>query len=243
VRRDAESWTISGQVSHVPLADVASYLLVDAVDDAGDAAVFLVRLDADGVSMEAQSSIDRQPRHRLTLTDAPVPAGDVVVAPGAEALTAIRWLEAHGLAARCIDQLGHASAALEMAARHVSTRHQFGRPVGTFQAVAHRVADAYIDVQGLRLTAWRAAWLLSQEYGSAESAESLSIAAWWAASAPTRVVEAAMHVHGGLSVDLDYPLHRHYLACKNADLLLGGVPRRSKDLARAMRQLSPVGGK
>jgi len=110
-----------------------------------------------------------------------------------------------------------------MTAGHVSEREQFGRPVGTFQAVAHRVADAYIDVAGLRLTTWRAVWLLDQ---GEECPEPLAIAAWWATDAPARVVEAAMHLHGGLGVDLSYPLHHHFLAVKQGELALGGPSRR-----------------
>jgi alkylation response protein AidB-like acyl-CoA dehydrogenase len=110
-----------------------------------------------------------------------------------------------------------------MTAAHVTEREQFGRPVGTFQAVAHRVADAYIDATGVRLTAWRAAWLLAQ---GESAAEALAVAAWWATDAPTRIGDAAMHLHGGLSVDLDYPLHRHYLALRQIELALGGCSRR-----------------
>lgn len=218
-----DGWRLRGAVSHVPLADVADLLVVEAVDDEGEPGLFLVRAGADGLRTERQSSIDRQERRQVVLDDVVVPPSDVLVAPGPQGREARDWTVARGVAARGIEMLAHAEAALALAAEYVTTRHQFGRPIGTFQAVSHRLADAYIDTQGVRLTAWRAAWLLGEELADEEAC---GVAAWWAADAPMRVVESAMHVHGGMSVDLDYPLHRHYLACKLGELQLGGSRRR-----------------
>jgi alkylation response protein AidB-like acyl-CoA dehydrogenase len=74
-------------------------------------------------------------------------------------------------------------------------------------------------VEAVRLTAWHAAWLLAQ--GTLDP-EAVAIAAWWAADAPTRVLETAMQLHGGLSVDLDFPLHRYFLAGRQGCLELAG---------------------
>jgi alkylation response protein AidB-like acyl-CoA dehydrogenase len=104
-------------------------------------------------------------------------------------------------------------------------------PVGSFQAVAHRVADAYIDSTAVRLTAWRAAWLVAEGHPAADE---LAIAAWWASDAANRVAEAAMHLHGGQSVDLDYPLHRYFLAIRYGELALGGPAQRLLALGNLM---------
>jgi acyl-CoA dehydrogenase len=89
--------------------------------------------------------------------------------------------------------------------------------------VAHQVADAYIDTEGVSLTAWHAVWLTER---GEPCAEELAIAAWWAVDAAVRAMERAMHVHGGISVDMDYPAHRYYLAVKGAASLIGAPSER-----------------
>ena len=83
------------------------------------------------------------------------------------------------------------------------------QPIATFQAVAQRAADAYIDTEAIRLTAWQAAWRLAE--GPRRRDEALAIAKFWAAEGGHRVVHAAQHLHGGIGVDTDYPLHRYFL--------------------------------
>lgn len=217
------AWRLTGEISHVPLADVAERVLVEAVAGDDRRGWFLLDPRDTGVTVTLQSSVDRAARWHLSLTGAEVASADVLLAPEAGVTDLERWLDAHGVASRCVAAAGSSDAALRMTAAHVTEREQFGRPVGTFQAVAHRVADAYIDATGVRLTAWRAAWLLAQDEPAAEA---LAVAAWWATDAPTRIGDAAMHLHGGLSVDLDYPLHRHYLALRQIELSLGGSARR-----------------
>ncbi len=93
-------------------------------------------------------------------------------------------------------------------------------PIATFQAVGHRLADCYIDVEGLRLTLWQAVWRI--EEGLPASTE-VEVAKYWAAEAGHRVAHAAVHVHGGTGIDNDYPLHRYFIAAKALELLLGGA--------------------
>jgi alkylation response protein AidB-like acyl-CoA dehydrogenase len=88
-----------------------------------------------------------------------------------------------------------------------------------FQAVGHRAADAYIDLEGVRLTALQAAWRLAEDRPAAKE---VAVAKHWAAAAGQRVVHAAQHLHGGIGVDREYPLHRHFLAVKQLELSLGG---------------------
>ncbi|MGO9385953.1 MAG: acyl-CoA dehydrogenase family protein [Mycobacterium sp.] len=227
-REVSGTWQVTGELSHVPLLDKTARVLVAASDDAGNRGIFLLDPTTAGITVTAQSSIDRRPRWQLAAAaGVAVPAADVLIAPGSPAEEAEACIRDWTLVARCMTQLGHSEAALDMTASYVSERRQFGRPIGSFQAVAHRAANAYIDVLGIRLTAWRAAWLVGR---GTPDAEATAIAGWWASDAATRVVEAAMHLHGGLSVDMDYPLHRHYLAVKQCELALGGPSRRMLEL-------------
>lgn len=123
----------------------------------------------------------------------------------------------------CAAQLGVVERALEMTAEYARTRIQFGRPIGSFQAVTQRLADAYIDVEALRLALWQAAW----STGAAE----IATAGFWAAEAGHRVLHTAVHVHGGAGLDVEYPLHRYFLAAKHLEFRLGGATRQLLALA------------
>jgi alkylation response protein AidB-like acyl-CoA dehydrogenase len=95
-----------------------------------------------------------------------------------------------------------------MAAAYTSNREQFGRPLSTFQGVALRAADAYIDTEAMRATLWQAAWRLSE---GIDATQEVLVAKWWAADGGARVVHATQHLHGGLGADVDYPVHRYFL--------------------------------
>ena len=121
--------------------------------------------------------------------------------------------------ALCAMQAGVCEAALRLTATYTSERRQFDTPIATFQAVAHRCANAYMDTEAIRLTAHQAAWRLDD---GMDAAEQLAIAKFWAAEGAERVVHAAQHLHGGIGVDLDYPVHRTFRWAKHLELSLGG---------------------
>jgi 3-oxocholest-4-en-26-oyl-CoA dehydrogenase beta subunit len=110
--------------------------------------------------------------------------------------------------------------ALELTSEYARSRVQFGRPIGSFQAVAQRLADVYIDVEAVRLTMWQAAWRLS---AGLPCDTEIATAKFWAADAGHRVAHTAVHVHGGVGIDLDYPLHRYFTAAKQCEFALGGA--------------------
>jgi alkylation response protein AidB-like acyl-CoA dehydrogenase len=168
------------------------------------------------------------------LAGAKVDAADVLLAPTKDTAPLTWALEraAVGLAAL---QLGVAERALRITAGYTSTRKQFDRPIATFQAVAQRAADAYIDVEAIRLTTWKAAYRLD---AGLPAAEAVAIAKVWAAEAGHRVAYAAQHLHGGIGFDTDYPLHRYYLWSKQIELTLGPA---SVHLARLGAALAEVG--
>jgi alkylation response protein AidB-like acyl-CoA dehydrogenase len=129
--------------------------------------------------------------------------------------------------------------ALAITARYVSEREQFGSKLGTFQAVGNRVADAYIDTEAIRLTALQAVWRLSE---GLDAHDELMTAKFWAAEGAQRVVHAAQHLHGGIGMDLDYPIHRYFRWAKVLELTLGGA---SPSLLRLGKSLAtqPVGSR
>lgn len=135
---------------------------------------------------------------------------------GVEAVQAWRLAAHVGISAHL---LGLAKGALKLTAQYAGTRQQFGRPIGSFQAVSQRLADGWIDLQGMEASLWQAAWRLSE--GLSAEREVL-IARWQAAEGCHRIVATAQHVHGGFGFDRDYPLHRYFLTAKAWELQLGG---------------------
>ncbi len=121
---------------------------------------------------------------------------------------------------------GNGDRALRIAASYTAEREQFGRPIGSFQAVQQRMADAFIDTEAIRWTTWHAAWLIAEGRPAARDA---SIAKFWAAEAGARVVATAQQVHGGMGIDITYPVSRYYLWAKDIELALGTA---SQQLAR-----------
>jgi 3-oxocholest-4-en-26-oyl-CoA dehydrogenase beta subunit len=145
-----------------------------------------------------------------------LPSGDLV--PIADFDSEFEGPATHELCRRatigvCAQQLGVLERALEMTATYAGERVQFGRPIGTFQAVAQRLADAFIDVEAVRLTMWQAA--LTQDPAD------IAVAKFWAADAGHRVAHTAVHVHGGVGIDLDSPVHRYFTMAKRLEFALG----------------------
>jgi alkylation response protein AidB-like acyl-CoA dehydrogenase len=134
-------------------------------------------------------------------------------------------------AALCIEEAGVCAAALALTADYTKTREQFDKPIATFQAVGQRAADAYVDAEAIRLTAWQAASRLAA--GLPASAE-IAVAKFWAAEGGQRVVHAASHLHGGVGVDRDYPLHRYFLLTRQIELTLGSANESLRRLGRML---------
>jgi len=216
---DGAGWILDGVKICVPAARMAARMVVPAAAADGGIVLALVAPDGHGVTLEAEETTTGDIFHRVTLKGVKVSSDDVLVGTdrGAHAL---EWLVERATAALCAMELGLAERALRMTAKYTTERKQFGKPIATFQAVAQRAADAYIDVEAIRLTTWQAIWRLAK--GMSASRE-LSIAKFWASEGGHRACYAAQHLHGGIGVDKDYPLHRYYLLSKQIELTLGGT--------------------
>jgi alkylation response protein AidB-like acyl-CoA dehydrogenase len=220
-RRDGASWRIEGVKSFVPAAHLAERVLVPARIAGAGVGLFLVDPTASGVTLERQETTNLEPQCRMILSGVEVGADDVVSSPerGEEI---VRWITDRAVVGLCALQVGVCDRALRMTAEYTSGRLQFGRPVGSFQAVHQRAGDAYIDAEAIRLTTWQAAWRLAS--GGPATAET-AVAKYWAAEGGHAVTYAAQHLHGGIGVDVDYPLYRYTLWSKQIELSLGSATR------------------
>jgi 3-oxocholest-4-en-26-oyl-CoA dehydrogenase beta subunit len=221
-RRDGNSWRLDGSKELVPAAQIADTMLIPATVDDG-LGVFMVDTNTAGVEIRAVETTHGEPHADVFLDGATVSGEDHLGGDGREIVESMHTRALVGL---CAIQLGVTERALRMAASYTAEREQFGRPIGSFQAVQQRMADAFIDVEAIRWTTWHAAWLLGQGRRAAREA---SIAKFWAAEAGARVVATAQQVHGGIGIDTTYPLFRYFLWAKHNELTLGSA---TQQLAR-----------
>jgi alkylation response protein AidB-like acyl-CoA dehydrogenase len=185
-----------------------------------------VRRETSGVNVTEQIVTNTDREAFLELSDVRVPA-DHHIGDG----DALKWVIDHLTVALCAVQLGVCERALELTAEYAKQRVQFDRPIATFQAVGQRLGDAFIDVEAIRLTLWQAAWGLSE---GLPADIDVATAKFWAADAGHRVAHTAVHVHGGVGIDLDYPLHRYFVAAKRLEFMLGNATEQLRSLGVAL---------
>jgi 3-oxocholest-4-en-26-oyl-CoA dehydrogenase beta subunit len=217
--RDGSGSRLDGVKVCVPAGLSADHVLVPAASTDGSIGIFVVDPRASGVAIERQDTTSGIPQARIELDGVTVSDADTLHY-GESGGEALEWIIERATAALCSVATGVCEQALKMTAEYTKTREQFDRPIATFQAVGQRAADAYIDTEAIRLTALQAAWRL--EEGLPATAE-VAVAKYWAADGGQRVVHAAQHLHGGIGVDRDYPLHRYFLWAKELELTLGGA--------------------
>jgi len=209
-----DGFRLSGARTQVAFAPVADAFLVPAETDSG-IRVFLVAAGDPGVSVTPLQTTGLGSAGELDLSGVELGADRIVA--GAEALA---WLTTRSTLGHTAFQLGVLERALELTAEYARTREQFDRPIGSFQAVSQRLADDYIDIKGLRLTLDQAAWRLSED--SPADLE-VATAAFWAAEAGHRVAHTTVHVHGGVGIDMDHPVHRYFITAKQTEFAVGGA--------------------
>ncbi|HEU5476088.1 MAG TPA: acyl-CoA dehydrogenase family protein [Actinophytocola sp.] len=212
-------WWLSGAKTTVPAGPFADVFLVPADTGQAGPAVFLVTPSDPGVTVRGQELVDGTGAAVLELDEVGLDDDRLLGEPGAGPRIADR-LAALATIGLCAVQLGVAERALELTAEYARQRVQFDRPIGTFQAVAQRLADGYTDVEAIRLTLWQAAWRVAD---GLPAALETATAKFWAADAGHRVAHTAVHVHGGVGIDKEYPLHRYFVAAKRNEFSLGGA--------------------
>lgn len=192
---------LQGTKTNVAFGIQADVMIVTAADEAGTPGVYLVdaATNRNAIDCAPLRTSDSLPHAQVHFTDTPAtPLG------GADSL---RALVENAIAARCVMAVGVAARALEMTASYGRERQQFDRPIGSFQAFHMRAADAYIQVEAMRLTAWDAVWRLAI---GEPAADAVAVAKICAAEAGHITGYATQHLHGGIGIDVDYPLHRYF---------------------------------
>jgi alkylation response protein AidB-like acyl-CoA dehydrogenase len=216
--RDGDGFRLSGTKLCVPAAEIADAILVPASTGDGRVGAFLVEAGTVGLRTTPLATTAGWPEARLDLDGVRVAAADALGDPQGGAAV-LEWMLLRAEAALASFALGACESALRLTAEYAKARKQFDQPIAMFQAVGHRAADAYIDLEAIRLSALQAAWRIASDLPAAKQ---VAVAKHFACAAGQRVVHAAQHLHGGIGVDREYPLHRHFLAVKQLELTLGG---------------------
>ncbi|MAE95651.1 MAG: acyl-CoA dehydrogenase [Deltaproteobacteria bacterium] len=228
VEAQGGGYRLTGIKTNVAYGEQASRILVPARFDDGSIGLFYLDPGSDGATLTEQEVADGQPHAQLEMAGAEV-AEQARLASDRDGAEVLRWLVDRAVAARCMMQLGVTERALEMTAEYSRERIQFDRPIGSFQAVHQRAADAYINVEAVRLSAQEAAWRLSEDLPAAEQ---VAVAKFWAAEGGQFAAYACQHLHGGIGIDMDYPLHRHFIWAIQIEHELGSAKHQLERLGR-----------
>jgi alkylation response protein AidB-like acyl-CoA dehydrogenase len=215
-----DGWTLDGVKTTVPAMHLAQAVVVPARTSDGDIALFVVPTDAAGLVVERQDTFNHEPQFHVTFDGVAV-GPDAVLDLRGDGAAALGWLVDRATVGLCAIAAGVSDRGMHLTATYVTDRKQFDRPIGSFQAVGHRMADCFIDNEAIRLSMLQAATQLAE--GGSDLAKEVAVAKYWASYSGSRVGHADLHLHGGISIDLDYPIHRYFLWAKHLEFTLGAA--------------------
>jgi len=224
--RDGGMWRLTGTKTYVP--DGLSAGLILAVARTGDGiGVFAVEGSADGVTRQALPTMD-QTRKQASLRFAAAPARLLgSAADGWAAVARMLRVAAVGLAA---EQAGGAQRALEMAVEYAKLREQFGRPIGSFQAIKHKCASMLVTVESMKSAAYYGLWAVSS--GDDELPLAASVAKAFCSDGYTIVTAENIQIHGGIGFTWEHPAHLYLKRARSSRVLLGGPDFHREIVAR-----------
>ena len=206
----AGGYKLNGTKIAVPYPEQAEWMVVTA-----DSAVVVVSPKADGVQMVKTPSSNKGDEYTVTFSDAEVDG----ILLGAQA----HRVNQLALAAIGAFASGLVAGALRLTADYVANRHQFGKPLSTFQTVAAQLAEVYITSRTLTLAATSVVWRLAE---GRDADDDLDVLGYWLASQAPPVMQICHHLHGGMGMDIDYSMDRYYSTIKDLTRLVGGPSHR-----------------
>jgi alkylation response protein AidB-like acyl-CoA dehydrogenase len=202
---------LSGTKIGVPHAGQADWMVVTT-----DTAVVVVSPKAPGVTLTKTPTSNHSDEYVVTFAGVTVPATDVLEGD-------VRRVNQLVLATTGAFAAGLVAGALRLTADYVATREQFGKPLSTFQTVAAQLAEVYIASRTISLASTSVIWRLSE---GRDAAEDLDVLGYWVTSQAPPVMQLCHHLHGGMGMDIAYPMDRYYSTIKDLTRLLGGPSHR-----------------
>jgi len=213
-------YLLSGRQRLVAWGGTAKRIVVFAtLDQHGDTICLLLNPESEGVKLEFLATTDGAPEADLMCDGVQIGPNNVIAGPNQGGL-ARQWLWERLVVATCAQLAGLSATVLRLTAEYTSTREQFGRPIGTFQAVSMHAADAFIEVEGIRLAMLQAAWRLDV---GLDASREVSIAKLAASEGAINVLAIANHLHGGVGLLKDYPLQQYLTTTRRLALAAGSA--------------------
>ena len=215
----AGAWTLNGTKLFVPNAHVAdTYIVAARTGDAErDITLFFVPGDADGVTQTLLKTIASDRQSEITLDGVSLPA-EAALGEVNKGWDTIEKVLAWGAIGKCAEMVGGAEQVLEMTVEYAKQRTQFGRPIGSFQAIQHHCANMATDVEGSRYITYQAAWLLSE--GEA-AAQEVAMAKAWVSDAYRRICALGHQCHGAIGFTKEHNMQLYSRRAKAAELAFG----------------------
>jgi alkylation response protein AidB-like acyl-CoA dehydrogenase len=210
---------LSGTKVGVPFAGQADWLVVTA-----DNAVVVVSPEASGVKLTKTPTSNHSDEYVVTFDGVTVPDADVLAG------ASVRRVNQLVLATTGAFAAGLVAGALRLTADYVASREQFGKPLSTFQTVAAQLAEVYIASRTISLVSTSVIWRLSE---GRDADEDLDVLGYWVTSQAPPAMQLCHHLHGGMGMDIAYPMDRYYSTIKDLARLLGG-PSHRLDLVGAL---------
>ena len=208
--------TLNGTKLFVSDAHVADYLVVAARSAAG-VSLAIVATDQDGVNVTPLQTIARDKQCEVVLNNA---SGQLLGADGA-GWDALKPIIQKYTVAECAYLVGLSQMDFEIAVDYAKERVQFGRPIGSFQAIQHKCADMVTDVDGSRFIMYKAAWSIATDQSDDETTMAVNMAKAWCSEATRRVVAHGQQIHGGIGFTKDYKIQLYFRRQKRAELAFG----------------------
>jgi alkylation response protein AidB-like acyl-CoA dehydrogenase len=203
---------LNGTKVAVPYAEQANWIVVTA-----DSSVVVVSPKADGVQLTKTPTSNRGDEYVVTFADVSVSDDNVLASAKPHRVNQL------ALAAIGAFASGLVAGALRLTADYVANRHQFGKPLSTFQTVAAQLAEVYIASRTLTLAATSVVWRLAEDR---DADDDLDVLGYWLASQAPPVMQICHHLHGGMGMDITYPMDRYYSTIKDLTRLVGGPSHR-----------------
>jgi alkylation response protein AidB-like acyl-CoA dehydrogenase len=216
---DGDEVVVSGVKSYVVDGHTSHTLVVAVRDETGSVSLYLVPADAEGVSAARLETMDMTRKQaEISFNDVRIPAAARLGAAGSGAATLEKLYDLAAVAL-AFEQVGGAQRCLEMSVEYAKVRHQFGRPIGSFQAVKHKCADMLVEVESSKSSAYYAGWAAAEDNDELPVVAPLAKA--YCSDAYFHVAAETIQVHGGIGFTWEHDAHLYFKRAKTDQLLFG----------------------
>jgi alkylation response protein AidB-like acyl-CoA dehydrogenase len=233
--RAGGGWRLNGTKLFVPDAAVADYTVVVARTRGGDEegiTLFLVAGRPDGLKVEPLKTMDMTRRwYQLQFDGVELP-DDAVMGSADQGWPALKRALEWGAAALCAEMVGGSQWVLDTSVEYAKTRQQFGKPIGIYQAVSHKLADMLLEVESARSATYYAAWTVDAD--APDRALATSMAKAYASDAYRKAAGNGIQVHGGIGFTWEHDMHLYFKRAKSSEVTLGDATYHRELVAQAL---------